>query len=572
MYRCKKRSRPDRASLKRSRALVALTVLVSLLVPQQPTRAQTAKRLGAAVSPLRLVPTGDTPFQVGGLHAYYGSLEITAAADGLVLSNRLPLERYLLGLAEVPLNWPFEALKAQAVAARTYALYTLGRPPGGSAAIYGFDICASVDCQVYAGADIALGSGGKRWRAAVAETERQAILFDGEPILARYHSTSGGRTLDNPQAFPEEIGYPYLQGVTSTTEQGSPLYRWTTEFPLDRMQRLIETAGLWPRGNGKLRTVHSRPSSAGFHYPDLVFQGKRGRLVASAEEIRDVLRELAPQMFPGAYPAPAPTGSGRLPEVFPSNRMDVFTVRNTVRVIGRGWGHGVGMSQWGAHGLALRGASYADILTHYYTGVDIGLVDDPGPIEVGLDWARSSVQVSGEFDVIDGRGRKLVNGGLGTWRFDYAGEGAVAIDPPKGFGLPLEVGLVQAPETVGIGEPIYLTVALSRPAQVRTVTSPPADYEDPGAKITSAGRRRIVWYAPLEPGTFEVRVEARAGGTLRRTRPVVVEVRDAVPAPSEQAEPSDRDWGPPLWVVVVAGAGVALGFGVWAMARTKMSG
>jgi stage II sporulation protein D len=571
MYHWRSRTRPDRPSLTRSAALVALTALFSLSIhPAAP--AQTPKRLGAAVSPLRLVPSGDAPLQVAGLHGYLGSLEITAAGDGLLLTNRLPLERYLLGLAEVPLNWPFEALKAQVVAARTYALYTLGQPPGGSAATYGFDICASVDCQVYAGADIALGAGGKRWRAAVEETQGQAILFEGSPILARYHSTSGGRTLDNPQAFPEERAYPYLQGVTSTTEEGSPLYRWTTEFPLKRMQTLIQAAGLWGEDKGRLQEVSSRPSSAGFHYPDLVFEGERGRLVATAEEIRDLLRDLAPQMFPAAYPAAAATGSGRLPEVFPSNRIDVFTARHRVRVIGRGWGHGVGMSQWGAHGLALRGASYADILTHYYTGVALGELDDPGPIEVGLDWARLSLQVSGEFDIVDGRGRKLVDRALGTWRFDHAGEGAVAIDPPKGFGLPLEVGLVRAPETVGIGEPIYLTVALSRPARVRTVTSPPADYEDPGAKITSAGRRRIVWYAPLEPGTFEVRVEAKAGGAVSRTRSVAVEVKDATRVDAKPAPRPEEEAGFPLWLGVVVGAGIALGFGAWAVTRTKMGG
>ena len=530
--------------------------------------------LGAAVAPLRLVPTGPAPLSVQGLRRYFGSIEIGSASDGLTVSNRLPLERYLLGLAEVPLSWPDEALKAQAVAARTYALFTLAQPPGGSAATYGFDICASIDCQVYSGADVAAGAAGFRWRSAVESTAGQAVLYQGSPILARYHSTSGGATLDNPQAFPEEGAYPYLQGVSSTTEQGSPLYRWTTEFTLPRMQALLESAGLWSMDKGRMLEVTSRPSSAGFHYPDLVFRGKRGNIVYTAEEIRDGLRELAPQMFPSLYPGRSATG--RLPEVFPSNRIDVFTVRTasggrTARVIGRGWGHGVGMSQWGAHGLALRGADYIDILTHYYTGVEVGRVADPGPLEVGLDWAESSVTLSGEFSIVDGRGKTLVKNALGTWDFDYGGAGAVSIDPPQGYGLPLQVGLVGAPHRVEVGEPAYLTVALSRPAKVRTMTSASTGYDDPGARVAAAGRRRIVWLAPLEPGVFDIRVEATAGGTRSRTETVRIRVAEA-DAPREAidagAEGEDRTAEPARFPFLVLGAvGVAIVIGGYLSSR-----
>lgn len=542
-----------------ARLLAAATAVALLYLPlavtplaAQPNRAD----LGAAVAPIRLVPSGGDPLAVHGLHRYFGSIEIGSATDGLVVSNRLPLERYLLGLAEVPLNWPVEALKAQVVAARTYALYTLAQPAGGSAAIYGFDICASTDCQVYSGADVAEGPAGSRWRAAVGSTAGQAVLYEGSPILARYHSTSGGATLDNPQAFPHEGAYPYLRGVPSTIEQGSPLYRWTTEFSLRRIQRLATSAGFWDRENGKLREVSSRPSAEGFHYPDLVFRGRRGVTVRTAEEVRDAFRYLAPQMFPADYPGPGPTSGGRLPETFPSNRIDVFTVGNTVRVIGRAWGHGVGMSQWGAHGLALRGANYVDILRHYYTGVEVGRVPDPGRLEVGLDWAEPSVTVSGEFSVVDGRGKTLVKEALGTWDFDHAGAGAVTIDPPRGYGLPLQVGLVKAPRRVEVGEPAYLTVALSRPAKVRTLTSASSGYEDPGARVAAAGRRRIVWLAPLEPGTFDIQVEATAGGTRSRTEPVRIRVAQP-PAPDDvdrTAEGGNRTAEPARFPFLIVGA------------------
>src|ERR671915_638198 len=79
----------------------------------------------SAVAPVRLVAAGDTRLEVAGQHAYLDSIEISSLPDGLVITNRLPLERYVLGLNEVPPEWPLEALKAQAIAARTYALHGL---------------------------------------------------------------------------------------------------------------------------------------------------------------------------------------------------------------------------------------------------------------------------------------------------------------------------------------------------------------------------------------------------------------------------------------------------------------
>ncbi|HJR44954.1 MAG TPA: SpoIID/LytB domain-containing protein [Actinomycetota bacterium] len=553
----------------------ALAMALALAMTSPGAGAAPARRLGAAVAPVRLIPKGTAPLAVSGLHSYFGTIEIGAAADGLVISNRLPLERYLLGLAEVPLTWPDEALKAQAVAARTYALFTLRQPPGGSAAVYGFDICASVECQVYSGADVVGGVGGSRWTAAVDATAGQTVLYEGEPILARYHSTSGGRTLDNPQAFPDEGAYPYLRGVGSTTEQGSPLYRWTVDFPLRRLETLVRRAGIWSATYGRLLDVRSRPSSQGFHYPDVVFRGRKGDTVVTAEELRDEVRELAPRLFPEAYPSPWSTASGRLPETFPSNRIDVFTTRRVVRVVGRGWGHGVGMSQWGAHGLASRGAGHLDILGHYYTGVSVGDFPDPGPLEVGLDWGRSSVTVRGEFEVVDGLGRTLVKNALGDWRFDFGGEGAVAIDPPQGFGLPLRVGLVDAPRRVQVGETVYLTVALSRPAKVRTVTRAATAYDDPGVRIAAAGRRRIIWAAPLEEGNVEVHVEARSQAKRVRTEPVTIEVfskplaQGATPPPAEPERPETPRFP---FLLVAAGAATLLlaGILVWARSGRKL--
>jgi hypothetical protein len=219
------------------------------------------------------------------------------------------------------------------------------------------------------------------------------------------------------------------------------------------------------------------------------------------------------------------------------------------------------MSQWGAHGLAERGASYTDILQHYYTNVQVARHDGPNAIEVGVDWGRSNVAVTGAFKLVDGRGRTLVRGAVGRWRFEYGGEGIARIDPPAGFGLPLEIGIARAPTSIGLGEAAFITIALSRLAHVRTSTAgPPTGYEDPGAKVKGAGRQRVVWLAPLEPGTYQIQVLATAGGRTVRSDAVKVEVVEPPPPASEvpQAREGPSEPSNLPFLLVVAGVLVAL--------------
>ena len=560
--------------MKRGSSAAVLCAALFLLAAVTPATAAKKSELGAAVAPIRLVPRGSNQISIAGLNPYLGSIELDSAGDGIVVSNRIALERYLLGLQEVPTDWPEEALKAQVIAARTYTLWTLAQGRTGEGAVYGYDICATVQCQVFSGAAVVNAEDGDRWRAAVGATAGQTVLYDGEPILARYHSTSGGRTLDNEDAFPEESAYPYLKSVESPWEEGSSLFRWTTTFPLRDLEAILRRVGWWT-GDSKLQEVYSVTSSAGLHYPDLVFQGGGTRLRRTAEELRDVVRDLAPAMFPGRYPSAAPTASGVLPETFPSNRLEARTRGKRVVFVGRGWGHGSGMSQWGAHGLAQQGASYADILTHYYTGVSIGEVSEPPPFEVGVQSGASSVTATGSFEIVDGRGETIVPRALGSWTFRWAGAGAVAIEPPAGFGLPLEVGIVEAPKKVLIGESAFLTVALSRPARVTTRTAQsPTGYQDPGVSIKDAGRRKVVWLAPLEEGLYRVRVQARAGPNLRHSEPVEILVTSASVKNADPRRPRDgareTDGGPaPVLVVAIFGGLVVLGIGAALRAARK---
>lgn len=492
--------------------------------------ADAARAPGALVGPVRLVPRGG-PIHVAGLHGYFGQVVISPASDGLLVTNRLSLERYLLGLQEVPPGWPEEALRAQAVAARTYALWTLSRPRAGAAATYGFDICATVECQVFSGADVVATPDGARWAKAVRDTEDEAVLYEGAPILARYHSTSGGATLDNAQAFPGEPDYPYLQGVPSRTERASPLYRWEVRFPLDHLQSMLSSGALWTRSHGRLRHAKTVRSSSGLHYPDVVLTGTRKNLRVDAERLRDVVRTQGPALYPGVYPSRWLTTSGRLPETLPANRITIVTRGRVAVVTGRGWGHGTGMSQWGAHGLAQSGASYREILGHYYTGTVVGEVDAPPAISVGVAWGESSVTATGAFDVVDGRGDVAVRDALGSWTFTSGGGGVVRVDPPQGHSLPLRVGIVAAPKRAEPGERVPITFALSKPARLRVGSG--------DAAVHRAGRGRVFWTAPRDPGSYEVTLVASSGPGESEERRVEIRVvaQDEMtppPAPPEE--------------------------------------
>ena len=512
----------------------------SLCLAGPPAEAKPRKPT-SAVAPVSLVAHGNSRINVAGLHSFLDTVKLSNASDGLVVVNRLPLERYVLGLNEVPPEWPLHALRAQAVAARTYALWTLLRPPIGDAATYGFDICATIECQVFSGADVLSLSNGYRWLQAVRDTTGEAILYRGEPILARYHSTSGGRTFDNEDVFYGERAYPYLQGVRSPWETSSPLWRWEVTFTRENLQTLLERAGWWGPQHGRLLSARTLPppSRTGFPYPDIRFRGTKGALVRFGDDFRTIARDLAPGLFPGVYPSQGE--SGTLPETLPSERFNVVTTNNIVHFSGRGWGHGTGMSQWGAHGLALQGATYNDILGHYYKNTTVGPVSYRGPIDVGVGWGHSSVSATGSFSLVDGTGRTLVENALGTWTFTFTGGNEIAITPGdigpardpskpnKGDetgSAPINVRIVDAPKTVFSGQAAQLTIDLSRAARVSTNTSGNARFSDLSVELKKAGESWISWVAPLEPGRYTVRVEATSDSGRGRSPPVEITVRE----------------------------------------------
>jgi hypothetical protein len=139
--------------------------------------------------------------------------------------------------------------------------------------------------------------------------------------------------------------------------------------------------------------------------------------------------------------------------------------------------------------------------------------------------------------VVDGDGEVLVGDALGTWRFRPQGSGAIGIDPPAGFGLPLRVGIVEAPRRVPTGGSAFFTIALSKPARIRTVTRGGGEtHTIPLLDVGRAGRTKIAWSAPTEPGRYEVTLAGRAGAAHRKSEPVeVVVYEEPLPTHPEAA-------------------------------------
>ena len=292
---------------------------------------------GEFSGPVRFIPAPDTRLFVA-IRPYRGILEIRRTPSGrLTVINELDLEEYLYGVLkmEVDPRWPAEALKAQAVAARTLAIYNLGRYQSE-----GYDVRATTDTQVYGG----VSAEDPLTTAAVELTRGEILVYQGRPILAVYHSDSGGVTESSEYVWGGR--YPYLKGVP---DPFTPAASWSVKMDLTAFEARLRRAGKSVSGVLGITAGDLTPSG---RVGSVRLVGASGTITLRATELRSLL---------GA-------------DVMKST---LFTVRllpddqAAVEFVGRGSGHGVGMSQWGARGLALQGRSYAEILRYYYSGVTI---------------------------------------------------------------------------------------------------------------------------------------------------------------------------------------------------------
>ncbi|QEY33162.1 SpoIID/LytB domain-containing protein [Synechococcus sp. RSCCF101] len=314
---------------------------------------------------------------------YRGALRIVPAGEALEVINHIPLETYLPSVvgAEMPAEWPLAALQAQAVAARTYALRHRGRRGR-------YDLKATVASQVYKGVE----SETESTRQAVHSTRDLVLTFRGRLIDAVFHSSSGGRTAYSGQVWTSQL--PYLISVPDHDEH-SPVHRWRKPLDAATLRRAFSEIG----GVHSIRISGTSPSG---RVRQALVLGPGGQLSVSGRELRrrlglrstlvtfEPLQPAAPTAVPadvaadragvrwrpGMQPMVATRSvspfSGEMVPVAPSPTLPVpETQAMGLVAVGRGFGHGVGMSQWGAHGLALQGETYRTILRHYYRGVQI---------------------------------------------------------------------------------------------------------------------------------------------------------------------------------------------------------
>ncbi|WP_457630283.1 SpoIID/LytB domain-containing protein [Oceanithermus sp.] len=254
---------------------------------------------------------------------YRGYLRVVWRDGRLLLINKLDIEDYLRGVlpGEVPASFPYEVLKAQAILARTYTLSRLGSNPD-------YDLCDTSRCQVYLGAD----AESPRYDRAVRETAGRVLAYDGRPISAVYHADSGGKTAAAAEVWGGNV--PYLQ---SRDDPWSLDQRWRVSTSPDAVSRVLEQLG-HPVGAVSGLRIDGRGASG--RIVEMSVTTDRGELRLRVPEVGRFLRALG------------------LPSTLASLSGWTFS--------GRGSGHGVGMSQWGARGFARHGWNYREILAYYY--------------------------------------------------------------------------------------------------------------------------------------------------------------------------------------------------------------
>jgi stage II sporulation protein D len=266
-----------------------------------------------------------------------GTVEVRRARRGLIVVNELALDDYVAGTLgrEVYRRWHPEALKAHAIVTRTYALHERARRRGEP-----WDLRGDTGGQVYGGLD----AESPEVVAATRATRGQYLAFEGRPILAVYHSAAGGRTASAEEVWGRAI--PYLRSVAVEHEDDSPDAYWRAAFPGPTLGRALAPVGVHVGPVRELRVAERSPSGRA---RSVRIRGDAGETELSARELRRVL------------------GEGVI-------RSTLFEVRDAPEgfvFVGSGHGHGVGMSQWGAQSMAMRGAGYREILATFYPGTQL---------------------------------------------------------------------------------------------------------------------------------------------------------------------------------------------------------
>jgi stage II sporulation protein D len=309
---------------------------------------------------------------------YPGTLAVRTADDGtLTATVTITFQEYLEGIAEVPPTWPTAALEAQVIAARSYVLSRTGWT-GEQGADLDTPICGTSECQVYGGIPQPRPPGMHRWYAAVRDTRGQVLLYGGRPADTVYSSTSNGRTYGNDEVFGS-APLPYLRPVVERDDGASPLSHWRVDVPARDLATVLRADGTWPAGT-PITSVRVQGST-------VRLSGSGQTRAIDASGVRDALNTWASCLLPRRYPTDG------LPTTVPSGWFTLSSSSRGLVIDGRGWGHGVGMVQWGAYGKARAGWSASRILAFYYGGLTPRSYPEPGTMQVVIATGLRSMTV-----------------------------------------------------------------------------------------------------------------------------------------------------------------------------------
>lgn len=322
---------------------------------------------------------------------YRGSLFIKRIAAGHInVYNELPYEQYLYGVvpAEVPSSWHMEALKAQAVAARNYGILNIGKHT-----VDGFDVCNGQHCQAYRG----LSHENARTNQAVDETIGKLVLHNDKLIPTYFHSSSGGRTENSENIWTTAL--PYIRAVDDKFGLGSPHDNWTKKLSKNDIKakllannidvgEIIDIVPLEVSENGRVTSLEIRGTKGNTNLAK-----EKIRSVIGSSEIRSIWytlttdadifikdsSDLKPKIDRAAslYVVSAKgvqklsTANNKVFIKDQNTMTSVNTIPEYYVFTGKGWGHGLGMSQYGAKGMAEAGFNFIQILEYYYTGTKV---------------------------------------------------------------------------------------------------------------------------------------------------------------------------------------------------------
>lgn len=266
-----------------------------------------------------------------------GTIQVLPRGKGLLVVNEVDLEEYVKGVvpSEMSPSWHLEALKAQAVAARSYALYQRMMNAGRE-----YDLMAGTQDQVYRGRNRV----DQRVQEAVEATRGLVLTHRNAPILAAFSSTAAGPTEDAINVWSKDL--PYLKGVDCPFDANSPYYQWRVAIKIQELEASLKRSGMVV---GTIASVTPFTFSRAGRVTALRILHSQGELILRGEELRRAV----------GYTA------------IPSALFEVESVGREVVLAGRGAGHGVGLCQWGAKELAELGYPFGSILQYYFPGTQL---------------------------------------------------------------------------------------------------------------------------------------------------------------------------------------------------------